>query len=114
MLSKVQDNIIESAAYFANWAKLQLLFVNNLVEVAVVGDECLDFNKTLNKYFLPNAIITGCRFNSNLPLLKYKLIENQTSVYICKNKVCSLPITDVAEALEKLEQVPHNHKTFSN
>jgi len=109
MLSHVQFNIIESTAYFANWAKLQMLFVNTPFEVALVGEKCMDLNSILNKFYLPNTIITGSKHKSNLPLLQHKLIENQTSIYICKDKVCSLPLTDLTEAMERIGHVSHVH-----
>ncbi len=102
MLYKVQSGILESTAYFANWARLQMLLANTPFEVALVGEKCMDLNRNLNKYFLPNTIITGSKHKSNLPLLRHKLIENQTSIYICKDKVCSLPFTDLTEAMDLL------------
>jgi len=99
MLSNVQDNIIESTASFANWGKLQILFVNAPYEVALVGKKCRELSNSLNRYFLPHTVIAGSEHESNLPLLQHKLIENQTSIYICKDKVCSLPMTDLDEAI---------------
>jgi len=105
MLSRIQAGIIESTAYFANWARLQMLLADTTYEVAIVGEKCLDLGRYVNKYFLPNTIITGCKQKSNLPLLQHKLIENQTSIYICKDKVCSLPITDLTEAMDLLPRM---------
>jgi uncharacterized protein YyaL (SSP411 family) len=105
MLANIQANIIESTAYFANWAKLQMLLINTPFEVALVGEKCMDLNRTLGKHYLPNAIISGCKHHSNLPLLQHKSIENQTTIYICKDKVCSLPITDLSEAMELIGNI---------
>ena len=99
MLYNVQTNILESTAYFANWAKLQILFMNPPFEVSIVGEKSLEFNETLNKYFLPNSIIIGSVSESKLPLLQHKFIENKTCIYICKDKVCQLPICDLNEAI---------------
>lgn len=103
MLLKVRANIEESPSYFANWAILLLLFLNSPYEVALVGENCLDLNIKLNEHFLPNAIIIGTKQESTLPLLHHKLIENQTSIYICKDKVCQLPITDLEQAIKTLD-----------
>jgi uncharacterized protein len=105
MLSHVRESILESTAYFANWAKLQMLFVNTPFEVALVGEKCLELNGMLNRYYLPNTIVAGTRHKSNLPLLQHKFMENQTSIYICKDKVCSLPMTDVTEALKLIGNI---------
>ena len=37
---------------------------------------------------------------SNMSLLKDKWIEGSTMIYICKNKVCQLPIKETSEALK--------------
>ena len=37
-----------------------------------------------------------------LPLLKHKLIEGQTTIYMCQNKLCKFPVTDVKEALKQM------------
>ncbi len=113
MLSRVRSGIVESTAYFANWAKLQMFLVNTPIEVALVGKKCMEINRNLNKYYLPNTIITGSENKSNLPLLKHKLIENQTSIYICKDRVCSLPFTDLTEVLELIGYLPHSHITLA-
>ena len=102
MVYHIQENITTSTIYFANWAKLQLLMVNKPFEVALVGEKCMDFNRVLNKHFLPNAIITGSKGESNLPLLQHKFIENQTNIHLCKDKVCSLSISNCEDALELL------------
>lgn len=102
MVNNIREHITTSTTYFANWAKLQLLMVNKPFEVALVGEKCMDVNSALNKYFLPNAIITGSKGESNLPLLQHKFIEHETTIYLCKDKVCSLPISNVKEVLERL------------
>ena len=113
MLSRVRSGIIESTAYFANWARLQMLVENTPFEVALVGEMCMDLNRKLNAYFLPNTIITGSKHKSNLPLLQHKLIENQTSIYICKDKVCSLPLTDLTKAMRLIGYLPYSHIAFA-
>jgi len=113
MLSSVRSGIVESTAYFSNWAKLQMLLVNTPIEVALVGEKCMTFNRNLNKFYLPNTIITGSKNKSNLPLLQHKLIENQTSIYICKDRVCSLPFTDLTEVLGLIDYLPHSRITFT-
>jgi uncharacterized protein YyaL (SSP411 family) len=110
MLSNVSENLAESTAYFANWARLQLLITESPFEVAIVGEKCLDIKNELNKNYIPIAIITGCTNNSNLPMLQHKFIENQTNVFICKDKVCQLPTSDIDEVIRGLNRNLNNSK----
>jgi uncharacterized protein len=105
MLSHARSGILESTAYYANWARLQMHFAHAPFEVALVGEKHLELNRILNRHFLPDAIIMGCKQDSDLPLLQHKYVERQTSIYICKDKVCSLPMTDVTEALKLIGNI---------
>ena len=103
MLSNVYSNLINSSIHFTNWAKLHILFISTPFEVAILGVKCMEFNKKLHEQFFPNIILTGGKEEGKLALLQHKLMKNQTSIYICKNKTCRLPMNDVDEALNILK-----------
>ena len=86
-----------------------------MVEVAIVGPSNEDMNvlrSTILKSFIPNCVII-CKatdehlgFNgdqlSSSPLLQDRsAIDDGTTVYICKNYVCKLPVNNL-EDLEKI------------
>jgi len=55
--------------------------------------------------YIPNKIIqTGETEERVFPLLKGKLLEGQDTVkfYLCKNRACSDPFTDVVDFLAKM------------
>jgi uncharacterized protein len=103
MLGSIQENLLSKGIYFANWAKLYILFISNPYEIALVGENCMEINKKLLSQFLPDVILTGGKEEGKLPLLKHKLVNGQTSIYVCRNKTCSLPVTDLNEALHLLK-----------
>jgi uncharacterized protein YyaL (SSP411 family) len=105
MLLNIQSNLLSMGIYFTNWAKLQLLISNPPYEIAIVGPNCLALRKQMLSRYFPNIILSGCTNNSELPLLQQKSIANQTSIYICKDKTCSLPVTDLNEALQLINSV---------
>ena len=41
--------------------------------------------------------------DENLPLLENKLVNGETIIYVCQNRVCKLPTKEVDEALQQLE-----------
>ena len=71
-------------------------------EVAIVGKECNVKRKELDKHYVPNVIVLGGINEGTLQLLENKLIEGQTTIYVCRNKVCSCPVTKMQEALKQI------------
>ncbi len=66
--------------------------------------------KALSPIFLPNTVLLvktkdseEC-INKIAPFAKaYLVMENKTNFYICENKACALPITDIDDLINKLE-----------
>jgi uncharacterized protein YyaL (SSP411 family) len=53
-------------------------------------------------HFLPNTIYLGGSKEGSLELLKDKLQPGQTTIYVCQNRVCQLPVVKVDEALRQI------------
>jgi uncharacterized protein len=105
MLKNVMHNLPNTTWYFANWAKLYCYVVAPPHEVAIIGNNYLDINQQLNKYFIPHVLVMGSKNESNLPLLKNRYVENQTTIYVCQNKTCQLPVTNLNDALAQLNVI---------
>ena len=103
MLHNVQKDVIKYGHYYANWASLMLYQVRPPYEVAIVGKKAGKLRKQWDKQYLPNALLMGGRQEGSLPLLKNKLQKGKTMIYVCKDRVCKLPVTDVSEALKQLK-----------
>jgi uncharacterized protein YyaL (SSP411 family) len=99
MLFSIQENAFQFGIYYANWDILMAWFSNEPYEVTVVGEDAEIIRKEFEKYYLPNVFLSGAKKEGRLPMLENKLIEEQTTIYICRHKVCKQPITDVKEAL---------------
>ncbi|MCK5277788.1 MAG: thioredoxin domain-containing protein, partial [Cyclobacteriaceae bacterium] len=102
MLSSVKQNTLQGGAYYANWDILMSWFVSPPFEVAILGNESEAKRREFNKNYLPNVFLSGGRNEGSLSLLDGKLIEGQTTIYVCQDKVCKLPVTEVKEALEQI------------
>lgn len=89
--------------FYSNWCQLYLDFVNRPYEVAIVGDDFEAKRNDLMKNYIPNALLLGGKTEGNLELLKGKLQEGETMIYVCQNKVCKLPVMEVERALGLLE-----------
>ncbi len=104
MLSNVKQNALTGGAYYANWDILMAWFAGGSYEVALVGKESEAKRKELDKHYLPDVIVSGGKNEGTLSLLENKLIEEQTTIYVCQNKVCTYPVTEVKEALEQIRK----------
>ncbi|MFC2112182.1 thioredoxin domain-containing protein [Bacteroidota bacterium] len=104
MLANVQEDMQKNVFYFSNWAILELNFINKPYEVVILGDEYGSFQKELNNKYMPDAILSGGKQEGDLALHKNKLQEKQTTIYVCRGKMCKLPVITVSQALEQIMQ----------
>jgi uncharacterized protein YyaL (SSP411 family) len=101
MLAAVHPKIKTYGSAYSNWAIQLLNEIYGINEIAITGLETDVVKLELSGHYIPNKITLGGT-KSNLPLLKGKQ-SNETKVYICRNKVCQLPVNTVEDALEYLQ-----------
>ena len=102
MLSKVQSLVVKEPQHLTNWASLYVALLRPGAEVAITGPQMEVFRRELSQYFLPNDILAGTLASSSLPLLEGRDATAETTIYVCRNRACQLPVHSVSEALEQL------------
>ncbi len=102
MLNNVKSKVLGYGGYFANWAILMGYFIDRPYEVAIVGDDSIERRREMDKYYLPNVIFMGGKSEGKLPLLKDKLVKGETTIYVCKDKACRVPVTETESALQQI------------
>ena len=102
MLNNVKESALQGGAYYANWDILMSWFVSPPYEVAILGSDFEDRRKEFSKNYLPGVFLSGGKIEGRLSLLEGKLIEGQTTIYVCQDKVCKLPVTEVEEAMQQI------------
>ena len=100
MLRTVEPQMKTYGSGHANWASLLLDEVNGVFEIAITGDESTQKRKDLDKFYIPNKIILGGK-QGTLPLLQNKFV-GETKIFVCKDKSCKLPVSDVNEAIKQI------------
>lgn len=100
MLQNVFPEIKTYASGYSNWAILLMNEVFGLYEIAITGAGAEQKRKELEKYFIPNKILLGGT-SGTLPLLQDKWLA-ETKIFVCKNRTCQLPVTEVSEAKTQL------------
>lgn len=84
--------------FYSNWGILFSEFHQRPYEVAVVGGDYAAKLKALHGKYIPNALYLGGKDEGSLELLKGKLQDGETMIYVCQNRVCKLPVTEVEKA----------------
>jgi uncharacterized protein YyaL (SSP411 family) len=102
MLINVEADVQRNIYFYANWGILQGLFTSPLFEVAIMGDDFADKQKQFDEHYLPNVILLGGNSASKLVLLENKMVAGQTTIYVCRDKSCELPVVEVEQALGQI------------
>ena len=102
MLNNVKETAISYGSGASNWLNLYSNYLGDFYEVAIVGPQAIEKLKELNEVYLPNKLIVGSLKESNLPLLEYKYNENETTIYVCINGACKLPVKESKKALGQM------------
>jgi len=89
--------------YYSMWCQVYMDCLRMPYEVAIVGPEAQQKRDALLTNYLPNAMLLGGETEGSLELLKDKLQDGATYIYVCQNKVCKLPVEEVDKALELMK-----------
>ncbi|MBI1838213.1 MAG: thioredoxin domain-containing protein [Flavobacteriia bacterium] len=94
MLTNIYDGMEMYGSGYSNWAILLQQMIENQVEICFVGKNAIKEALNFQKEYHPIPLILG-GLENQLPLLKNKKEGIQTLIYICKDKVCQLPLTEI-------------------
>ena len=94
----------EKATYYGSWAVLAGWFGHGTKEVAIAGADAVQLNQTLQKNYLPLAIFLGTVKEEFIPLLKEKVPDEKTLIYVCEKGTCKRPVDDPMQALEQINK----------
>ena len=83
---------------YANYASLILKKINPYYELAVLGEDAHNIAMQINQKYVPNKLLLGSFASSKLELLKNKYVEGSTMIYVCENKTCQIPTSNVSRA----------------
>lgn len=104
MIEKLSSLIEREPRFMTNWAVALHLMLKEPYEVVIVGEKASEMRSELSKLSLPTHIFMGTESNSDLPLLKGRTALNgQTTIYVCKNRTCQLPVHTVEEVLAQMK-----------
>ena len=101
MMVSMADKMADYPSGHSNWAQLALMHTFPCPEIAITGPEALRLRAEFAPHYLPNRLFLGSTTRSKLPLLKDKFLPAST-IFVCLDKACQLPVPTVGEALKQL------------
>lgn len=105
MALSMKNTVWNSAqpSFYSNWLQLYNSLLNPPFEVAILGKDAMEKAHEWQAHYTPNALVLGGSEEGTLALLKDKLQEGSTMIYVCQNKVCKFPVEEVDKALTMLK-----------
>lgn len=103
MAESISHLISEEPNYMSNWGIVLTEMKAGLAEVAFTGESGLSHKHHFKKYYQPFALVMGSDKPSELPLLRDKTQGDSELIYVCYDKTCKLPVSNVDEALKQLK-----------
>ena len=103
LLKNVIEDIKKNLGYYSNWAQLMALQLKPPYEIAIMGTGWKNKLAEFQAHYLPQSIFLGGNTEGSLSLLQNKLVEGKTTIYVCENKTCQLPVEEVSAALKQLK-----------
>ncbi|MEM7296845.1 MAG: thioredoxin domain-containing protein [Bacteroidota bacterium] len=103
MIAQVKSLIVQESEYLSNWAVLGMELASPFAEIVIVGPDAKAYASEINNLYLPGKIITATEAPIDKAPFEYKsMIDGETTIYVCYNKACKLPVTTVEKALNQL------------
>ncbi|MEM1358807.1 MAG: thioredoxin domain-containing protein, partial [Bacteroidota bacterium] len=103
MMALLQPKLASNGPrFYANWGLLYLELMEPTYEVAILGAAAGAKRDELSKEYLPNTLFLGGEEEGGLALLTNKLNPGETTIYVCLEKVCQLPVTESSAALDQI------------
>jgi len=108
MVSSVKEIIDGNINSYSVWANNILNRVELFYEIAVIGKDSDSKTKLISEKLLPNVILVQSNTESEIPLFVDRYFEDETYIYVCQNKTCQRPETDIKYALEQIPYLKTN------
>ncbi len=104
MLGKMKKLVLTETQWLTNWATLATQFARPTAEVAIVGNDFEHVRAILDETYAPNKVYVGTARASDLPLLQNRSAKSaETMIYVCYDKTCQLPTSDINQVLELMK-----------
>ncbi|MEE4198343.1 MAG: thioredoxin domain-containing protein [Bacteroidales bacterium] len=104
MLRNMKNQIIKNPVYYGLWIDLMTQFIHQPYEVCIVGSNPNESKKPFFQKYLPHILLAGGQGKSEIPILANRSFAGETTIYVCRDRVCQQPVQSFAEAMKQIEK----------
>jgi uncharacterized protein len=105
MVDRMSDQIEKLCPWHSRWALEALLYEKGRNEVVFAGAGAGRMLLSWMQNYQPESLVAGAENSSDLSLLAGRFPEDDsTLIYVCRNRSCELPVTNVEEAINLVKQ----------
>lgn len=106
MLHHMLPNMTRYPTSFGIWADLALQAHFGWNEIAIVGEGYRTILTTVLAEYIPNKVLQGGKMgNARFPMLAGKGEKQTTFLYLCRNYVCRVPVTDATSLVQQIRGI---------
>ncbi len=104
MTGRMLKLIPQEPAYLSNWASLALQMSSNFAEIVIIGRDHKELAEEINSSYLPAKVVaTSAKPNDRPMFQKKSLKDGKTTIFVCFNRACKMPVNHVQGAIEQLK-----------
>jgi uncharacterized protein YyaL (SSP411 family) len=94
--------------YMCHWALLAAEMTHGMAEVVITGTKAPAWQSVFDQNYIPFVLFMSGNGTSTLPLVADKQTDLHDAIFVCFNKTCQLPVSQVEEAIKQLKFKPAN------
>ena len=102
MIFSLKNIILKHPGSFGIWTAAAMNIAAGINEIAVIGTDMIPQLYDVLPAYLPNKVLQGAIFSSEMPLLKEKPVFEKTLLYLCRNYECKNPVNTAGELFKAL------------
>jgi uncharacterized protein YyaL (SSP411 family) len=100
MINSLGNAIVRYPTSFGVWGNILIELTIGTNEIAIISDDSQYILSQVLKEYIPNKVIMATTGKSNsFPLLSGKENDKETTLYLCRNYTCEIPVTSVTELM---------------
>ena len=84
-------------SFLSNWLNVLLNYRIGFNEIILTGKNTTATIRKINLKYLTNKVILASEKKNKKKIMKGKIFSEKINIYLCKNKVCQLPVNNVDE-----------------
>lgn len=102
MLEQVAEKFQANPIYHSNWGLAMLMEVFAAPEIVICGENSISNFLELNTEYYPSAFWANSLSENELSIFNHRYNPQNTTIYVCRNNTCKLPVTEVKMAAKIL------------